>query len=95
MTTQFTLPLDDPQATLETVGGKGASLARLLRAGLPVPGGFHITTAAYRLFVAENNLQPTLFNIVAGVDPAQAAGLEEASQKIYALFLACPISLMP
>ena len=91
MTTQFTLPLDDPQATLETVGGKGASLARLLRAGLPVPGGFHITTAAYRLFVAENNLQPTLFKIVAGVDPAQAAGLEEASQKIYALFLACPL----
>ncbi|MER6949682.1 PEP/pyruvate-binding domain-containing protein [Nonomuraea sp. NPDC000554] len=46
------LPLDDAAADLATVGGKGASLARLTRAGLPVPGGFHITTEAYRLFVA-------------------------------------------
>ena len=57
-TTEYILPLADPRATLETVGGKGASLARLAAAGLPVPGGFHITTAAYRRFVAENGLQP-------------------------------------
>ena len=91
MTNPFTLPLDDPQATLETVGGKGASLARLLRAGLPVPGGFHVTTAAYRLFVSDNNLQPALLDILAGVDPTQPAALEEASHKINDLFLACPI----
>ncbi|MFI7125184.1 PEP/pyruvate-binding domain-containing protein [Nonomuraea sp. NPDC050153] len=46
------LPLDDAAADLATVGGKGASLARLTRAGLPVPAGFHITTDAYRAFVA-------------------------------------------
>ncbi|MBX6382240.1 MAG: pyruvate, phosphate dikinase [Microbispora sp.] len=46
------LPLGDPAADLATAGGKGASLARLSRAGLPVPAGFHITTAAYREFVA-------------------------------------------
>ncbi|MEV4802077.1 PEP/pyruvate-binding domain-containing protein [Nonomuraea sp. NPDC049421] len=46
------LPLDDPAADLATAGGKGASLARLSRAGLPVPRGFHITTDAYRTFVA-------------------------------------------
>ncbi|MEV0230580.1 PEP/pyruvate-binding domain-containing protein, partial [Nonomuraea sp. NPDC050786] len=46
------LPLDDAAADLATVGGKGASLARLARAGLPVPGGFHITTGAYRAFVS-------------------------------------------
>ncbi|MEV5891946.1 PEP/pyruvate-binding domain-containing protein [Nonomuraea fuscirosea] len=46
------IPLDDAAADLATVGGKGASLARLTRAGLPVPGGFHVTTAAYRAFVA-------------------------------------------
>ncbi|WP_406673280.1 PEP/pyruvate-binding domain-containing protein [Nonomuraea sp. N2-4H] len=46
------LPLDDPAADLATAGGKGASLARLSRAGLPVPGGFCITTDAYRAFVA-------------------------------------------
>ncbi|MFI6498241.1 PEP/pyruvate-binding domain-containing protein [Nonomuraea typhae] len=46
------LPLGDAGADLPTAGGKGASLARLSRAGLPVPAGFHITTAAYREFVA-------------------------------------------
>ncbi|GAA0929796.1 PEP/pyruvate-binding domain-containing protein [Nonomuraea longicatena] len=46
------IPLDDPSADLATAGGKGASLARLSRAGLPVPPGFHITTGAYRAFTA-------------------------------------------
>ncbi|MEU3644248.1 PEP/pyruvate-binding domain-containing protein [Lentzea sp. NPDC034063] len=42
------LPLDDSRAVLAAAGGKGASLARLVRAGLPVPAGFHLTTRAYR-----------------------------------------------
>ena len=37
----YTLPLADPQAALASVGGKGASLAHLCAAGLPVPDGFH------------------------------------------------------
>ena len=53
----YTLPLSDPQADLETVGGKGMSLAKLARAGMPVPGGFHVTTEAYREFVIANDLQ--------------------------------------
>ncbi len=57
MSLQYLLSLADSQAALETVGGKGASLARLANAGLPVPGGFHVTTAAYKQFVAENGLQ--------------------------------------
>ncbi|MFC4061765.1 PEP/pyruvate-binding domain-containing protein [Planomonospora corallina] len=47
------IPLGAAGADLATVGGKGASLAALARAGLPVPGGFHITTAAYRAFTAD------------------------------------------
>lgn len=50
------LSLSAIEATLETVGGKGMSLAKLTRAGLPVPGGFHITTEAYWRFVSENGL---------------------------------------
>ncbi|WP_211239982.1 PEP/pyruvate-binding domain-containing protein, partial [Promicromonospora kroppenstedtii] len=53
VTSSFTLPLADPAAVeLATTGGKGASLARLAAAGLPVPGGFHVTTDAYRAAVA-------------------------------------------
>ena len=47
----FILKLNGPDATLELVGGKGASLARMAEAGLPVPPGFQITTYAYRRFV--------------------------------------------
>jgi pyruvate,water dikinase len=36
---------------LREVGGKGANLGELTRAGFPVPPGFCVTTAAYREFV--------------------------------------------
>jgi phosphohistidine swiveling domain-containing protein len=52
------LALDDPRATLGTVGGKAESLGRLARAGFPVPSGFCLTTAAYQLFTAQNGLIP-------------------------------------
>ncbi|MBV9228192.1 MAG: phosphoenolpyruvate synthase, partial [Chloroflexi bacterium] len=73
-------------ATLERVGGKGASLARMAAAGLPVPPGFHITTAAYRRFVAENGLQEQILAAVSAVTVEQPATLEEASKQISKLF---------
>jgi phosphohistidine swiveling domain-containing protein len=44
---------DAGDAGLSELGGKGESLARLVAAGLPVPDGFCITTAAYERFLAE------------------------------------------
>ena len=81
------LSLAESRATLEHVGGKGASLARLASAGLPVPDGFHVTTAAYNQFVAENNLQPGLLAALSAVDPSRPATLETASRAIYDLFM--------
>jgi phosphoenolpyruvate synthase/pyruvate phosphate dikinase len=49
--------LDAGPATLPKVGGKGISLARMSRAGVPVPAGFLVTTDAYRAFVESNALQ--------------------------------------
>ena len=44
----FILPLSDPAATdPEQVGPKAANLAALTQAGLPTPGGFALTAAAY------------------------------------------------
>jgi rifampicin phosphotransferase len=84
--TALVLSLSDPQATLENVGGKGMSLARLARAGLPVPNGFHLTTEAYRQFVAENGLGPRILAALQGVDPGDLAALEAVSNQIAALF---------
>lgn len=45
----------DPEATLLAhAGGKGASLARLVQAGFPVPDGFIVTARAYREFIAND-----------------------------------------
>ena len=49
---QSVLRLDEIDRSMAArVGGKAVNLAILLRAGLPVPGGFCITTAAYRSVV--------------------------------------------
>ena len=85
-TLAFILPLDDVSARLSQVGGKGASLARMAAAGLPVPSGFHVTTAAYRRFVDANALQGTILAAVSVVSADDPAGLENASASIRAIF---------
>lgn len=51
--TAFIVPLHAPAATdAETSGPKAANLAMLTQAGLPTPGGFCLTAAAYRRQVA-------------------------------------------
>jgi pyruvate,water dikinase len=69
----FVLALADPAASLELVGGKGASLARLARAGFNVPRGFHLTTAAYRAFVEANALEAPILEAVSRHTSDQAA----------------------
>ncbi len=86
MTSTYTLTLSDPRATLAIAGGKGASLARLVAAGLPVPDGFHVTTEAYQRFVDENDLQTRIVAALEPADPAQPATLEATSQAIRELF---------
>lgn len=88
---RYTLPLADQAATLEEVGGKGASLARLASAGLPVPGGFHVTTEAYRRFVAEDGLQPAILEAVKAVNLSEPSSLETASRAIADLFARVPM----
>jgi pyruvate,water dikinase len=45
-------------ADLAEVGGKGANLGELTGAGLPVPDGVVLTTAAYRAYVAADGVLP-------------------------------------
>src|SRR5207247_1101949 len=80
------IPLDSPAATLERVGGKGASLARLAAAGLPVPPGFHLSTLAYRRFVDENQLAGAILAAAAQAQADDPATLDAASAQIQSLF---------
>ena len=86
MASDFVIPLNTPNTTLDTVGGKGMSLANMASAGFAVPDGFCLTTAAYKQFVDENDLQA---QIVALATPAIVDGVvsfEAASIAIRALF---------
>jgi rifampicin phosphotransferase len=84
---EYVLSLGNGRATLESVGGKGASLARLLQAGMPVPGGFHVTTAAYERFVAENDLESGIRAALEKVYASKPEALTNASEMIGDLFL--------
>ena len=84
--TPLELRLDATEATHNLVGGKGKSLARLARMGLPVPPGFHLTTAAYRRFVEANDMQPAIMGHAAGPTDDNLAALEHASAAIQGLF---------
>jgi phosphoenolpyruvate synthase/pyruvate phosphate dikinase len=91
MSDHIVILLNDPQASLETVGGKGASLARLLNGGFPVPDGFHITTEAYHRFVGDNDLHPQIQAALAGVDVKKPSTLEKAALSIHAAFMGATI----
>ena len=82
----FILSLADSKATIENVGGKGMSLAKLARAGLPVPDGFHITTEAYRQFVSANDLQSKILEALKVVELSSPSSLEVASLTIGRFF---------
>lgn len=57
---------------LPTVGGKNASLGEMIqnlgRLGVKVPGGFVVTVAAYEAFIAHNELDQKIKDIVAKLD---------------------------
>ena len=73
-------------ADLDTVGGKGQSLASMTAAGFPVPAGFTVMTAAYRQFVAEQHLQQTILDLAKPELVGTAVSFDSASQQIQALF---------
>ena len=62
--TPLILPLSALDASqLLLVGGKGANLGELLRANLPVPEGFCVTTAAYEFVSQQANLEDLLHEL--------------------------------
>jgi hypothetical protein len=68
---------------LFAVGGKGASPAKLTRAGVPVSPGFHLTTYAYREFLSADGVSEA---IRAAVDADSVN-----SEVIIAVFASCPL----
>ena len=64
------------------VGGKGANLGEMTKAGFPVPNGFCITINAYDIFLRENKLIDSIYNLLKVTDVNDTAQLENSSRKI-------------
>ena len=67
-------------------GGKGIGLGGLVQAGLPVPPGFVLNSAAYADFVASNHLDAGIRQAAALSPKATPQDYEEASKRLRALF---------
>ena len=85
MNASYVLPIDTKDVSLETVGGKGKSLARMASARLPVPAGFYLTTSAYKHFVEENNLQTAIIDLAKPEIIGKTVSFESASKRIQEL----------
>ena len=88
MTATYVRDLADEGLGLSEIGGKGQSLARLATAGVPVPHGFHITTAAYDEFVAKHDLAGSIQEQLAILNESAAGGADQAAYAIAARFAA-------
>jgi len=64
-----------------TVGGKGANLGEMTRAGLPVPPGFIVTAQAYFHFLDAAGIRHEMEKILAPLDVNNSRALDEAAIK--------------
>src|SRR3989344_937517 len=64
------------------VGGKGANLGEMTKAGFPVPNGFIITSNAYYDFIRENNFSVKIKHLLSTANFDNSKSLEQVSLHI-------------
>jgi pyruvate,water dikinase len=64
------------------VGGKGASLGELTRAGIRVPGGYVVRTAGFERFLAALEQEAPVRAAVAALDPQDLEGITACSRAL-------------
>lgn len=67
---------------ISLVGGKGANLGEMTKAGFPVPNGFVVTAPAYYHFLDENHLREKIRAMLSGLDVGRTEELTRVSQQI-------------
>jgi len=73
------------------VGGKGASLGKLVGAGFPVPTGFVVTTHGYASCLQANSLDGEIQKILEGIDYGNLNQLEAETARIREMIGSCKI----
>jgi len=80
---------EEASTELAVVGGKGASLGRLVKAGFPVPSGFVVKTDGYAECIRANGLKEKIANILAELDFGNVDELEKETAGIRDAIVAC------
>lgn len=88
----YTAQINTTEDSLERVGGKGRSLAKMARAGFAVPGGFLVTADTYRKFVKDNDLQATILEMARPELRDGYPAFDNSAEKIKALILSTPMN---
>ncbi|MGY1743175.1 MULTISPECIES: PEP/pyruvate-binding domain-containing protein [unclassified Blastococcus] len=88
----FVLWIDEPEAVgNKLLGGKFASLAEMTAGGFAVPGGFGITTTAYRHFLESAGLAQRAGEVRREAVGADLARVQEISAEFTAAIEAAPL----
>ncbi len=70
------------RGSLAVAGGKGANLAEMSNAGMPVPPGFVVTADAYHYYLEKTGLKDTIGRILKEIHFEDTAELHEGSRII-------------
>ncbi len=83
----YTIRLEAVNRENKKVGGKGANLGEMVRAGLPIPPGFVVTTDAYDRFIAANSLKEKIESEMSGLDADDPESVKAVAGRIQDLIL--------
>lgn len=75
----------------KVVGGKGANLGELTRAGFPVPPGFIITADAYFDWLKNTGLDKKIKEVLAGLNYEDTKDLQARAEKVQKLITDTPL----
>ncbi len=75
----------------QLVGGKGANLGELTRAGFPVPPGYIITSEAYFDYIKKTGLDEKLKKLLDGLDFENNKDLQDRAEKAQKLIVDTPL----
>ena len=73
------------------VGGKGANLGEMTKAGFPVPPGFVVTSVSYWKFLADNHLRTKISELLNSLDVRRSDELARVSHQIKEMIIHSPI----
>ena len=79
------------EALAMAAGGKGASLCRMSRAGLPVPEGFIVRSEMFNAFMEANGLWDYVFEKLGTIDFSSDVSLIAVAAEIRQKIIDCPV----